>query len=94
MKKWVRADEFSDDDEILEQLTEAAETFVIQKTNRTYDELVLMFEDGKGFPKPLQQAVLMLVAHWYNQPEAVASTPSNEVAYSLQALITPYRRLV
>lgn len=93
VKKHVRSDDFSEDDDYLCSLTEAAEQFVIRDTNRTFDELVSMSEDG-DFPKTLQQAVLMLVGHWYNQREAVAGVTMTEVPYTIQALIKPYVKLV
>ena len=49
--------------------------------------------DGK-LPATLQQAVLMIAGHWYNQREAVSGVQMAEVPYTLQALIKPYRKLV
>lgn len=94
VKKQVRADEFAEDDALLQSYTEAAEEYVVNATNRTLDELKAMSADGNTFPLPLQQAVLMLVGHWYNQREAVAGIQMREVPYTFQALIKPYRRLV
>ena len=91
LKQHVRADDFSEDDAYLEHLLEAAETYVCSATNRASDELVQA--DGK-LPATLQQAVLMIAGHWYNQREAVSSVQMAEVPYTLQALIKPYRKLV
>lgn len=90
-KKHVRADDFSDDDEYLEHLLETAEEAVIKAVNRSREELREM-GDG-GFPAPLQHAVMMLGAHWYNQRESVSTVQMHEVPDSLQALLKPYRRL-
>ena len=50
---------------------------------------------GAGeFPAELQQAIMMLGAHWYNQRESNAQTIMPEVANSLQAIIKPFRKLV
>lgn len=90
LKQHVRADDFSDDDTYLAHLLEVAETYVCDATNRTRDELLT---DGK-LPVTLQQAVLMIAGHWYNQREAVSGVQMSEVPYTLQALIKPYRKLV
>lgn len=92
LKKHVRADDFSDDDEYLTHLLTAAEQYVCRATNRSAEELLQM---GDGiFPAELQQAVLLIAGHWYNQREAVSGVQMAEVPYTLQALIKPYRKLV
>lgn len=50
-KKHVRADDFSDDDDYLQQCLDAAEASVVRATNRTLDELKLM--GGGSLPAPL-----------------------------------------
>lgn len=91
-KKHVRADDFADDDVYLEHLLETAETVVVNYTNRSLSDLL---ESGMGqFPKPLQQAVMMVAAHWYNQRESVSGVQMHEVPDALQALVKPYRKLV
>ena len=91
-KKHVRADDFADDDSYLEYLLDAAEQAVITATNRTDKELLTM---GGGFlPTPIQHAIMLLGAHWYNQRESVSSVQMHSVPDTLQALIKPYRRLV
>lgn len=91
-KKHVRADDFASDDDYLQHLLDTATIAVINATNRTEDELK---EIGNGeIPKPIQQAIMMVGAHWYNQRESVASVQMYEVPDSLQALIKPYRKLV
>lgn len=90
-KKHVRADDFTDDDELMQHYVDAAEAHVIQATNRTDDELR---ELGKGeYPAQLKQAVLLLAGHWYNQRESVAGVQMHEVPDALQALIKPFRKL-
>ncbi len=90
-KKHVRADDFADDDVYLEHLLETAEVSVVTATNRTMGELT--GGNGGVLPLPLQHAVMMLAAHWYNQRESVAGVQMHEVPDSLQALIKPYRKL-
>lgn len=92
LKMHVRADDFSDDDEYLRHLLDAAEQYVCEATNRTSDELAEL--GGGKLPVTLQQAVLLIAGHWYNQRESVSGVQMAEVPYTLQALIKPYRKLV
>lgn len=92
-KQHVRADEFADDDQYLQHLLDAAKDSVIMATNRTEAELTKLGENGE-LPTPIQQAILMLGAHWYNQRESVSTTQMHSVPDSLQAIIKPYRKLV
>lgn len=89
-KKHVRSDDFEDDDTLLQFYLDAAEAHVIQATNRTAEELAAI---GLGrFPKPLQLATYALAAHWYNQREA-AGTAMQEIPYTVQAMVRPFRKL-
>ena len=91
LKKHVRADDFADDDDYLAHLLDAAEQYVCTATNREAAELLEM---GAGtLPTMLQQAVLLIAGHCYNQREAVSGVQMAEVPYTLQALIKPYRKL-
>ncbi len=91
LKKHVRADDFSDDDEYLTHLLTAAEQHVCRATNRSTEEMLQM--GGGTFPAELQQAILLIAGHWYNQREAVSGVQMAEVPYTLQALIKPFRKL-
>ena len=91
LKKHVRADDFADDDDYLAYLLDAAEQYVCTATNREAAELLEM--GGGELPTMLQQAVLLIAGHWYNQREAVSGVQMAEVPYTLQALIKPYRKL-
>lgn len=91
LKKHVRADDFADDDDYLAHLLDAAEQYVCTATNREAAELLEM--GGGKLPIMLQQAVLLIAGHWYNQREAVSGVQMAEVPYTLQALIKPYRKL-
>ena len=92
LKQHVRADDFSDDDQYLAHLLDAAEQYVSTATNRSSKEL-LELGDGENLPATLQQAVLLIAGHWYNQREAVSGVQMAEVPYTLQALVKPYRKL-
>lgn len=91
-KKHVRADDFADDDEYMQHLLDTAEVTVVAATNRSVDELITL-GGGDVYPLPLQQAAMMLAAHWYNQRESVSTVQMHEVPDSLQALVKPYRKL-
>lgn len=92
LKKQVRADDFSQDDEYLSHLLRTAVDTVVAYTNRDVEDLE---EQGGGFlPKMLQQAALMLAAHWYNQRESVAGVAMHEVPDSVSTLVKPFRRLI
>lgn len=88
-KKHVRADDFAEDDDLLLFYLETAGETVVRDTQRATDELTA----GGELPKPLQQAVMMLAAHWYNQRESVSSVQMHEVPGAVQALVKQYRRL-
>jgi uncharacterized phiE125 gp8 family phage protein len=47
-------------------------------------------DSGESVPAPLRQAILMLVAHWYMNREAVG-TVGEEIALAFDALTGPYR---
>lgn len=91
-KKHTRTDDYNTDDDSLASYLEAATVHVTTATNRSEDELFEM-GGGNSYPLPLQQAIFMLAAHWFNQRESVSSTQMYEVPDALQALIKPYRKL-
>lgn len=90
-KKHVRADDFSDDDEYLQSLLDTAEAHIIRETHRSVEELCEL--SGGDFPCPLNQAIMLLAAHWYNQREAVSTTQMHAVPMGVQSLVKPYRKL-
>lgn len=90
-KKHVRADDFAEDDEYLQYLLEVATSSVIIATNRSQQELERI--GGGSLPLPIEQAILMLGAHWYNQRESASTIQMHSVPDSLQALIKPFRKL-
>jgi hypothetical protein len=91
LKKQVRADDFYQDDAYLQHLLDAATETIVTYTNREKAELV---DNDGNLPKMLQQATLMLAAHWYNQRESVSAVAMHEVPDSVQTLVKPFRRLV
>lgn len=92
LKKQVNADDFFTDDDLLATYLEAAEEKIVGDTRRDLAELVEIGGYG-ALPKPLEMAVLLLAAHWYNQREAVSGVQMAEVPYTISSLVKPYRRL-
>jgi len=52
------------------------------------------YSDADAVPAALKVAILMLVAHWYANREAVSQVAMVEVPMMVGALIAPHRRLV
>lgn len=99
-KRQVNLDEITSEDDYLQHLLEAAEVHVANITHRTIAEIIETYgvdEDGDGInddlPPTLKHAILLMVAHWYNQREAVAAVQMREVPQAFKALILPYKRL-
>lgn len=90
LKKHVRADDFTDDDELLEAYLEVAEEYVIGRTNQAAEDLLT---DGE-LPKMLQQAVYLYAGHLFANREAVAAGTFTPVPYTIESLIKPYVVLV
>ena len=88
-KQHVRADDFADDDLYLQHLLDTAETAIVNEIYGGNPPYPVFLEDA---PLPLQHAVMMLAAHWYNQRESVSTAQMHEVPGTLQALIKPYRK--
>ena len=89
-KKQVRADDFDDDDELLQHLLDTAGDAVVRATTRDEDDLL---DEAGALPLMLQHAAMMLAAHWYNQRESVSAVQMHEVPDGIAALIKPYRKL-
>lgn len=92
LKKHVRADDFDSDDTYLQRLLDTASEQVVVSTARSREELEKM--GGGTLPLQLQQAILLLAGHWYNQREAVSASQMHTVPCTLDALVKPFRRLV
>lgn len=90
VRKYVRIDEGSDDAEVLASIEEAAEDFVVNATRRSRDEL-LALGGGSRFPKPIEQAILMITADWYDKRSATTMQQAHAVPLGVTALIRQYR---
>lgn len=91
IKKHVCADDFTADDDLLRHYIQAAEEAIVGRVGRSIDELKDM--GGGEFPASLRQAVMLLVGHWYNQREAVASVQMHEVPLGVLSLVKPFIKL-
>jgi hypothetical protein len=49
--------------------------------------------DSIVIPKPIKQAMLLLIGHWYENREATAFNVNRELAFSVNALLYPYKVL-
>ena len=80
---------FTDDDTYITGLEEVAEQVISQ-------DLCIDIEDIEsstvGVPKPLQQAILLLVGQYYANREPVAFASSSEVPLTYRHLISLYRK--
>lgn len=92
LKRHLMADDFTQDDEYITALGEAAEMHIERIIGRQLADIYN--EHGNTMPADLEHAVRLLVGHWYNQREAVASATMNEVPLGMYSLVAPYRQLV
>lgn len=83
------------DDAAIESYYRAARSYVIRLTQRSEADLVEMSDtlSDSGLPLELEQAVFMLVGHWYNQRETAAGVQMRDVPHGTMALIRPFRKL-
>lgn len=66
-------------------------------TARREDAVAVTYSAGYGaagdIPRPIRQAMLLLIGHWYAVREAVADAPKSAVPFAVDALIAPFRRI-
>jgi uncharacterized phage protein (predicted DNA packaging) len=86
-KDHLRVD-FDDDDQYIEDLISVSEQSVENEIGTT---LVANLQSGV-LPKPLFQAVLLMIGHLYNSREPVIiGTGVVKVPFSLEYLLFPYK---
>lgn len=83
--------DFDDDDDLLAAKLAAAQAFVERLLGFSI-ETAFGGGDQEPVPEPLREAVLQLVAAWYERREAVAvdAAPA-EMPFSLAAIVREYR---
>lgn len=79
------------DDLKLRHYLAVATEVVTAATGRSFDEILEM--SGGAYPLRLQQAVLMLGAYYYSQPEAATNANISAVPFGIMALVAPFRKL-
>lgn len=88
LKKHVRADDGTYDDDLLEHYLDSARDTVLSYAGRTCEDIGRM-----GCGNLFTQAVLMLAAHWYNQRESVSSVNMSQVPDSISVLVKRFQKL-
>ena len=81
--------EFTEDDDYISGLIEAAEMVVSKDI--CVDLETFVEGEGKSFPAPLRQCILLMVGQFYANREPVAFAQSTEVPLSYSHLISLYR---
>lgn len=80
--------DFKEDDNYINQLQEAATDAIELNCDVVLSDL----EDENGnLPPAIRQAIMILVANFYNNRESVTSTSANIIPYSLQYLVDLYK---
>lgn len=89
--------EFTEDDAWLAGRIKAAVRYVENYTRRTLydsadDPLYQVDPDRLLYGEDVETAMLMLIAHWYNNREAVATGVSaTTLDFAVEAFLQPYR---
>lgn len=97
IRKQIRIDDFEEEESILTLYGDAAESAVIQNTNRTVEELIAenMNRTGKNeFPSQLKVAILMTCATLYKNRESVTGITQTVVPYGYGYLVKPWIKLI
>lgn len=88
-KKHLNIEEtFTEDDELILNLCEAAEQAVRVHCNEDFDTLAEA--NGGCLPAPLEQAMLLAIGNWYQNRE-VLGTRNAALPFNYQYLIDLYR---
>ena len=82
VKAWLRIS-YDDDDDVLAGVIDAAEGYVAE----------IGVALAAPVPAALQQALLLLIGHWWENREAVIDGAYRKLPLGFEALITPYREI-
>lgn len=86
-KKYVRADDFDGDDEILKHYIEVGEKMALEEIHATQSDLIDRFG---SVPKPVEHAAMILAAEYYAHAEASDNGNLQPVPYGVKFLLKPY----
>jgi uncharacterized phage protein (predicted DNA packaging) len=89
VKSYLRV-EHSEEDTFLNMLITAARNYAEVFLNRPIRQEDMTAETTWEVPESVRLAMLMLVAHWYDN-RGVIGKVDGEIAFSVSALLTPYR---
>lgn len=87
--------EHEDEDALLAGYMAAARDHIQQHLDRTIYESAVPDDDEYGVVDnaSINQAILLIVGHWYAHREAVSESSMIEVPMGAKALLQPYRRM-
>lgn len=89
IKKHLNLDEdYTDDDSYLVYLESVAEQLVEKHIDKTLEDMIA--EEGE-VPKPLLQAMLLMIGNFYDNRESVSYGNAIEVPNTLQYILSMYR---
>lgn len=87
--------EHDDEDALLAGYIAAARDHVQMHLDRTIYALAVPLDDPDGVidNASIDQATLLIVAHWYAHREGVSETAMSEVPMGVNYLLSPYRKM-
>lgn len=83
--------ENNDDDNLINSLLTAAIQYCEVFLGRPINEEKMTDENRWEVPEMIKIAILMLIAHWYENRGVIGDKLTGEIAYSVSALLWPYR---
>lgn len=91
LKKHVRADDFTGDDEYLDHLLEVAQEQVETLVGYSREELEQIPDEE--YPMALRQAILLRASSLYAYREDIDTVQLSNVPDSLKALVKPWQKM-
>lgn len=89
IKKHLNLDaDYTDDDSYLVYLESVAEQLVEKHIDKTLEDMIA--EEGE-VPKPLLQAMLLMIGNFYDNRESISYGNAIEVPNTLQYILSMYR---
>lgn len=89
IKRHCQADGYDDDDQLLTDLTEAAEDYVLGYVRRDLDN-----EFPDGWPDKCKGAVKFLVAFWYESRDAIDTSRWSAVRNAVKDMLANERSFI
>ncbi len=89
VKQYLRV-EGSEEDSLIETITDGAVSFCETKINRPILDTNMTDENRWEVPKEIRIAIYMLISHWYENRIPVGQV-TEEIAFSVNAILGPHR---